>query len=64
MAQITLDIPDKYKTLIDTENLKKITCDILEDLIELYQDKQTKSKLENDPYDKILNSKLKSWLWI
>jgi len=64
MAQITLDIPEKYKTLIDKEILQKITYWVLEDLIELYQDNQTKAKLENDPYDKMLNSKLKSCLWI
>ena len=60
MTSITLEIPDKYKTLINKEQLNKITNYVLEDLLELYQDNITKNKLENDPNDKLLNSKLNS----
>ena len=66
MTTLTLQIPNKYKSIItQNEQLEKITSYFINDyLSELYQDSQTKKELENNPYDKILNSRLKSAIWI
>ncbi|HBA44786.1 TPA: hypothetical protein DEG21_04735 [Patescibacteria group bacterium] len=62
MTTLTLQIPNKYKSIVtQNEQLEKITSYFINDyLSELYQDSKTKKELENNPYDKILNSRLKS----
>lgn len=66
MATITIQIPDKFKTIaLDNNQVKKITSYFIEDyLTELNQDNITKQQLENNLYDIELNNKLKKALWI
>ncbi len=64
MASVTIQIPDKFKTIVTSNTqLKRITSYFVEDyLIELYQDAQTKSLLENNKQDKEINTALKTTL--
>jgi len=66
MTTLTINIPDKFKNIVsDNNQVDKISYYIVEDyLTELYQDSQTKTELEKNSYDKELNNKIKSALWI
>lgn len=66
MTTLTIQVPDKFKGIFSTEaESRKITSYFIEDYLqELYQDRETKKDLENNSYDKELNSKLKMALWI
>lgn len=64
MTTLTIQVPDKYKTILQSDaQLKIITSYFIEDyLIELYQDAHTKTELENNKHDKDLNNSLKKAL--
>lgn len=66
MTSVTLQVPDKFHTLLsDRKQLHKITSYIVDDyLTELYQDVLTKQESEKNEYDKDLNNQLKKALWI
>ncbi|NDK08914.1 hypothetical protein EOM39_06785 [Candidatus Gracilibacteria bacterium] len=66
MTTITIKVPDKYKSVLsDKTQLERVTSYFIDDyLLELYQDSQTKKELENNSYDKLLNTKIKSALGI
>ena len=57
-ATLTLNIPTKYKTKFDNEDLEKYLTDSFLDYIEAKEDLQLKQELDKDNKFKTLNKKL------
>ena len=62
-ATLTLNIPTKYKTKFDNEDLEKYLTDSFLDYIEAKEDLQLKQELDKDNKFKTLNKKLDKILW-
>ena len=63
---ISFEVDSKYNFLLkDKSQINKLAWDFFEDCLEeLAQDNATIGKLENNKYDKELNTKTSQKLWI
>lgn len=63
---ISIDIDSKYTTLIQNNpQIKNIAWEFFSEYLEeLNQDMMTKKTLENNSYDRGLNTKISQELWI
>jgi hypothetical protein len=63
---ISFEVDSKYNFLLkDKSQINKLAWDFFEDCLEeLAQDNITRGKLENNKYDKELNTKISQKLWI
>ena len=63
MTTITLEIPNKYKDIIDKKEIKKISSYFVDDYLkEKHQDKILKEKLSNNNEYQELNKSLEKAL--
>lgn len=63
---ISFEVDSKYSFLLkDKSQINKLAWDFFEDCLEeLAQDNVTRGRLENNKYDKELNTKISQKLWI